>query len=176
LSHRIIDAEFAYAIPDEIPSEHAAPFMCAGASVYEALDAGSVKPSDRVGVVGLGGLGSMLILFAKAQGCAVTAISATGGNEDKIRSAFELGADEFRTATEADTRVRVDAASGEIVREEAQSEGINVLVICSNEVPDLKTIFPLLARRAVIVLMSISTKPLVVPYMDFILPGHKVRR
>jgi len=114
-------------------------------------------------------------LFAKAQGCAVTAISATGGNEDKIRSAFDLGADEFRTATQPSTRISIDGTSDEIVREEVPSSGINVLVICSNEVPDLKTIFPLLARRAVIVLMSISTKPLVVPYMDFILPGHTVR-
>jgi len=149
--------------------------MCAGASVYEALRAGAVRPNDRVGVLGLGGLGSMLILFAKAQGCAVTAISATGANDDKIQSAFELGADEFRAAIHPEECVFRDSASGDVKSRLAPYSNINVLVICSNEVPDLKTIFPLLARRAVIVLMSISKKSLVVPYMDFILPGHKVR-
>lgn len=42
--------------------------MCAGASTYEALKAAGTKSDDRVGVVGIGGLGHMAILFASAMG------------------------------------------------------------------------------------------------------------
>ena len=51
---------------------------------------------------------------------------------------------------------------------------IDVLLITSNAVRDLKGYFPLLARRATIVLMTIQQKPISIPYMPFILPGHKL--
>lgn len=178
--YRIIDADFAYPIPDSIPSLHVGPLMCAGASVYEALHAAGTRPSDRVGVVGLGGLGSMAIIFANAMGCAVTAISGSGASgTDKVDSVFELGADEFRTAKEPNVALRRKDPSKDathpVLKDETLAQNINVLLICANGIPDLATLFPLLARRAVIVFMTIQEQPLVIPYMPFILPGHKVR-
>jgi len=139
--------------------------MCAGASTYEALDAAGTKPHHRVGVVGLGGLGHMAILFAKAMGCAVTVFS--GSAQKAARDAFELGADEYRILSNINTPIRSSGAH-------EQEALIDVLLICANETPDLDKILPFLARRAAIVLMSIQQKPLIIPYMPFILPGHKI--
>ncbi|KAI5209215.1 GroES-like protein [Aureobasidium subglaciale] len=173
----IIDADFAYHIPPEIPSWQAGVFMCAGASTYEALDAAGTKPHHRIGVVGLGGLGHMAVLFAKAMGCVVTVFSGSFGRaESKAEDAFKLGADELRTLSDIDTTLRPGrseylSAGGN----ETQSVSlVDVLLVCCNETPDLEKILPFLARRATIVLMSIQQKPLVVPYMPFILPGHKI--
>ncbi|KAL1875405.1 hypothetical protein Daus18300_003144 [Diaporthe australafricana] len=174
--YRIIDAEFVYKIPDDITSVDAGPFMCAGASVYEALDAASTKPSDRVGVVGVGGLGHMALLFARAMGCGVTALFASNRqpSAQKIRDAFALGADEVRCISEDyETSFGPDGgkAAGDV------SEGtkpIDVLLVTSNGLPDWNKVLPLLNRMARIVLMSIQTEPLSIPYMPFILPGHRI--
>lgn len=159
--YRVIDADFAYQIPESISSFHAGPFMCAGASVFEALDAAGTKPGHRVGVVGVGGLGHMAILFARAMGCVVTAISQGSG---KKNDALALGADEYHAAQELATATRSNTLR----------VGIDVLLITSNAVPELELLLPLLARRATIVLMTIQQEPLSIPYMPFVLPGHRL--
>lgn len=103
-------AKFAFKIPDNLPSEHAAPMMCAGVTVYSPLvhfgNRGASSLDQRlkgmaVGVVGVGGLGHFGILFAKALGAdRVVAISR---REDKRQDALALGADEYiATAEEKD--------------------------------------------------------------------------
>ncbi|PNS19640.1 NADP-dependent alcohol dehydrogenase 7 [Sphaceloma murrayae] len=176
--YRIIDAEFAYRIPDAITSIDAGPLMCAGASVYEALDAAGTKAGDRVGVVGVGGLGHMAMLFAKAMGCSVTALFASRRpSQQKIKDAFELGADEARCiADRLNELYPTPDSRGEAgeVEEPPREMKINVLLVCSNELPDWFDILPLLDRMARIVLMSIQPKALNIPYMPFILPGHRI--
>lgn len=174
--YRIIDAEFAYKLPDTIPSVDAGPLMCAGASVYEALDAAGTKPSDRVGVVGVGGLGHMAILFARAMGCGVTALFASPRrpSTQKVQDAFALGADEARCIS-GDEMVfprDMNGATGDVG--ETTPKPINVLLITANELPDWNRVLPLLDRMARIVLMSIQAEPLTIPYMPFILPGHRI--
>lgn len=149
--------------------------MCAGASTYEALEAAGTKPGDRVGVVGIGGLGHMAILFAKAMGCAVTAI--TRGDGSKTKDIFRLGADEIRHESFLDYVLFPTSEEdewGPVGTNIPQPMSIDVLLITSNAVRDLKGYFPLLARRATIVLMTIQQKPISIPYMPFILPGHKL--
>lgn len=155
---------FVNRIPDAIASEHAAPLMCAGASTYEALMAAEAQPSDRVGVVGIGGLGHMAVLFAKAMGCAVTAISDT---PDKKEDAKEMGADEFiLLEQEQQTKSLADKV--------VESSPIDVLLLCANEIPSLAGLIPLLARRARIVCMTIQQSPIEIPYMPFVLPGLRI--
>lgn len=176
--YHIISADFAYHIPAQIPSWQAGVFMCAGASTYEALDAAGTKPHHRVGVVGLGGLGHMAVLFAKAMGCAVTVLSgSTQKAESKAKDAFELGADEVRMLDNINNALRPGSHGeiGSINREKNNSKSlVDVLLICANETPDFEKVLPFLARRATIVLMSIQQQPLIIPYMPFILPGHRI--
>jgi alcohol dehydrogenase (NADP+) len=151
--------------------------MCAGASTYEALDAAGTKPGDRVGVVGVGGLGHMGIIFAKAMGCGVTAITS---EPSKISSLFKLGADEVRTTDKlhlsyTQTRSTHDSQdSPPQTTDLPQPMSVDVLLITSNAIPDLNAYFGLLARRATIVLMTIQQDAISVPYMSFVLPGHRL--
>ena len=165
-----MNAEFTYKIPDSILSLHAAPLMCAGASVFEALHAAGAQKGDRVGIVGLGGLGHMATLFATAMGCSVTILS---NGEQKLEDAFKLGATQFRDTTKLTTSITRNL-DGELQRHESASFQINILLITSNAVPRLLTLLPLLARRATIVLMTIQQDSLEVPYLQFVLPGHKL--
>eukprot|EP00850_Spirogloea_muscicola_P014670 SM000107S14036 [mRNA] locus=s107:108433:110861:+ [translate_table: standard] len=83
-------ASYAFKIPDSIPSEKAAPLLCAGVTVYNPLSR-HVKEGMTVGIHGIGGLGHLGVQFAKAMGCKVYAI--TGHAQEKRAITEQLGAD-----------------------------------------------------------------------------------
>lgn len=102
---RIKDARFAYAIPDALDSAGTAPLLCGGQTVWTPLRQ-QTKAGDKVGILGLGGLGSMAIKFARALGTTVTALSST---EAKREEALGMGAHSF--VAHADQEA-LDAAAG----------------------------------------------------------------
>lgn len=86
----VVGAEYAMKIPDAIDFVDAAPFLCAGLTVYGGLKNATVRPGQRVAILGMGGLGHMAIPIAKALGAEVIAMTST---ESKQQIAMELGAD-----------------------------------------------------------------------------------
>jgi D-arabinose 1-dehydrogenase-like Zn-dependent alcohol dehydrogenase len=92
IAHYYIGVEtYLHRIPENLASEHAAPLQCAGATTYNAL-VSVVKPGERVGVIGLGGLGHLAVQFAAKLGTTVAVFSTTKDKEDEAR---QLGATEF---------------------------------------------------------------------------------
>jgi alcohol/geraniol dehydrogenase (NADP+) len=92
------NARFVIPIPDALKSEHAAPLLCGGITVYNPLRTHGVNPSSRVGIVGIGGLGHIAVQFARAFGAEVTAFSSSAGKEEEIRA---LGAHHFVNSRES---------------------------------------------------------------------------
>jgi D-arabinose 1-dehydrogenase-like Zn-dependent alcohol dehydrogenase len=82
---------YLHKIPHGLASEHAAPLQCAGATTYNAL-VQVVKPGERVGIVGIGGLGHLAIQFAQKFGTEVVVFSTSKSKEDEAK---KLGASEF---------------------------------------------------------------------------------
>jgi NADPH:quinone reductase-like Zn-dependent oxidoreductase len=74
-------------IPDGMDSADAAPLMCAGATVFNAIHAHGVEPAHRVGIVGVGGLGHLCIMvcFAFASFIFCLLISRPVRSEDGLR-------------------------------------------------------------------------------------------
>jgi alcohol/geraniol dehydrogenase (NADP+) len=87
-----VNSRFAIPVPEALESENAAPLLCGGITVYSPLRNHGVRPSSRVGIVGIGGLGHLGIQFAKAFGAEVTALSTS---KDKEAEALKLGAHHF---------------------------------------------------------------------------------
>jgi len=87
-----VNSRFAIPVPKVLESETVGPLLCAGITVYSPLRNHGVRPSSRVGVVGIGGLGHLGLQFAKAFGAEVTALSTS---KDKEAEALEMGADHF---------------------------------------------------------------------------------
>jgi D-arabinose 1-dehydrogenase-like Zn-dependent alcohol dehydrogenase len=79
-------------LPDELECQYAAPLMCGGATVWGALTSDGIKPGDRVGIAGIGGIGHMAIQFASTLGCDVVVFSSDAAKRDE---AIGLGAKEF---------------------------------------------------------------------------------
>ena len=88
-SHLTVDSQFAFAIPEQLASENAAPLLCGGITVYSPLQRLNVRHFHRVGIVGIGGLGHLAVQFAAAMGAEVTAFSTS---ESKAELARSLGA------------------------------------------------------------------------------------
>jgi uncharacterized zinc-type alcohol dehydrogenase-like protein len=76
-------------LPGELELQSAGPLFCGGITVFNPLVQFDVKPTDRVAVIGIGGLGHMALQFLNAWGCKVTAFTST---EAKRAEALQLGA------------------------------------------------------------------------------------
>ncbi|KAH7068568.1 alcohol dehydrogenase-like protein [Paraphoma chrysanthemicola] len=108
-----VSAHFALAIPAGLKSEHAAPMMCGGITVYAPLIANGAGPGKKVGIVGVGGLGHFGILFAAALGSdSVVAISR---RRNKERDARAMGATEYIATSEDDKWARKHSRSLDLI-------------------------------------------------------------
>ena len=86
------EAALVVPLPEQIEAETAGPLFCAGITVFNPLVQLDIKPTDRVGVIGIGGLGHLALRFVDAWGCEVTAFSTSPEKEAEAR---EFGADHF---------------------------------------------------------------------------------
>jgi alcohol/geraniol dehydrogenase (NADP+) len=93
------DAAAVLPIPDGVDPRTAGPLMCGGVTVFTPFLQYSVSPTDRVGVIGLGGLGHMAVKLANAWGCEVTVFTSTGS---KATEAMKMGAHHVLDSHDAD--------------------------------------------------------------------------
>jgi len=87
----VVEEDFVLTVPRNLPLEKVAPLLCAGITTWSPLRHWKIKKGDKVGVIGLGGLGHMGVKFAKAMGAHVVMITTS---ESKGADAMKLGADE----------------------------------------------------------------------------------
>jgi len=97
--YMVAPAEAVALMPDDLPSDEAAPLLCAGITVYNALRNSGARAGDLVAVQGIGGLGHLGIQYARQMGFHTVAIGRGG---DKQPLAQKLGA---RTLTLTQARV-----------------------------------------------------------------------
>lgn len=87
-----VDEKFVLRIPDSLDPAAAAPLLCAGITTYSPLKHWKVGPGQKVGVIGLGGLGHMGVKLAHAMGAKVVMITTS---PEKGKDARKLGAAEI---------------------------------------------------------------------------------
>lgn len=113
----IAEATGCVRLPDGLPFDHAAPMMCAGFTTMSAYRRAAPASSDRIAVLGLGGLGHLAVQIAKAHGHEVVVVT---GSKGKAEDARRLGADHV---------VEVQAHAGS---ELADVGGADVVLATSN--------------------------------------------
>ena len=82
-------AEWAIPLPDGVDAKKAGPLFCGGITVFNPIVQFGVRPTDKVGVVGIGGLGHMALQFLNKWGCEVTAFTSSDAKRDE---AISMGA------------------------------------------------------------------------------------
>ena len=102
----VVREDFVVRIPENLDPASAAPLLCAGITTYSPLQHYGVEPGDKVGVLGMGGLGHMGIKFAKAMGAEVTLFTRSAAKAEEAR---RQGADHVIVSTDAE---QMKAAAG----------------------------------------------------------------
>ncbi|MDP5200612.1 NAD(P)-dependent alcohol dehydrogenase [Flavobacterium sp. DG2-3] len=92
-----VDESFVPHISDKLDLSAVAPLLCAGITTYSPLKHWKVGPGQKVGIVGIGGLGHMGIKIAKAMGAHVVVFTTS---LSKTEDAKRLGADEVVLSTD----------------------------------------------------------------------------
>jgi len=92
-----VDENYVLRIPENIPLDQAAPLLCAGITTFSPLRHWKIKAGDKVGVIGLGGLGHMGVKLAAAMGAEVTVFSSSN---KKKADALRMGAKNFVNTSE----------------------------------------------------------------------------
>ncbi|WP_370691401.1 NAD(P)-dependent alcohol dehydrogenase [Methylicorpusculum sp.] len=95
----VVDEAFVLHIPENLDLSATAPLLCAGITTYSPLRHNNVGQGQKVGVVGLGGLGHMGVKLAKALGAHVVVFTHSPG---KVKDALRLGADEVVNSNDED--------------------------------------------------------------------------
>jgi len=76
---------WAVPLPDALSAADSGPLLCGGITVFAPLLELGIRPTDRVGVVGIGGLGHLALKFCKAWGCEVTAFTSSDSKAGEAR-------------------------------------------------------------------------------------------
>jgi D-arabinose 1-dehydrogenase-like Zn-dependent alcohol dehydrogenase len=156
--YMISPAEAVAAIPDDLPAADAAPLLCAGITVYNALRNSGARAGDLVAVQGIGGLGHLGIQYAKQMGFRTFAI---GRGKDKEALARKLGATHY-----------VDIAAGDPVAELQKFGGARFILATAPDSKSMSAIFNGLSSNGELIVVGASTDPLGVSPLQLI-PGRK---
>lgn len=139
----IVDQHFVVSIAQNLPLAGVAPLLCAGVTVWSPLRYFNVKAGDRVGVVGLGGLGHMAVKLASAMGAEVTLFTTS---PEKGEDARRLGASRVVVSRDA---AQMDAAR----------TSLDVIIDCVAAPHDLDPYLATLRTNGRLVLVGIPDSP-----------------
>jgi alcohol/geraniol dehydrogenase (NADP+) len=131
-------------LPDALDFKKAGPLFCGGVTVFNPIVQNNVKPTDRVGVIGIGGLGHLALAFLNKWGCEVTAFTSS---DSKYEEALKLGAHKV-----------VNTRDKEALKKIAGS--LNFVLSTVNAVLDWQSYIESLAPKGRFVTVGILTDPI----------------
>jgi len=139
----VVDENYVLRIPSSLPPAGAAPLLCAGITTYSPLKRFGVKPGDRVGVVGLGGLGHMGVKIARAMGAEVTVFSTSPRKQEDAK---RLGATNFVVSKDPEAMKSVAGR-------------FNVILDTVSGAHDMNAYLNALRRDGTLVVVGVSVEP-----------------
>lgn len=152
--YMVAPAEAVAAIPEDLAAEDAAPLLCAGITVYNALRNSGARAGDTVAVHGIGGLGHLGLQYARCMGFRTIAI---GRGTDKAALAEKLGAHHY-----------IDTNSGSAAQELEKLGGAALILATAPDSKSMSELFGGLAPNGKLMVVGASTDPLTISPMQVI--------
>jgi D-arabinose 1-dehydrogenase-like Zn-dependent alcohol dehydrogenase len=141
----VVPAEAVAKIPEGLSAEEAAPLMCAGITVFNALRNSGARAGDRVAVQGIGGLGHLAVQYAHKMGFDTIAI---GRGKDKEALARQLGARQYVDSTQKDWAAAF------------QPQGVRVALATAPDAQSIGELFGTLGDNGKVVMVGAPAAPL----------------
>jgi D-arabinose 1-dehydrogenase-like Zn-dependent alcohol dehydrogenase len=152
--YMVTPAEAVAAIPDDLQAAEAAPLLCAGITVFNALRNSGARAGDLVAVQGIGGLGHLGIQYARQMGFRTFAI---GRGKDKEALARKLGASHY-----------VDAAAGDPAGELQKFGGARVILATAPDSKSISAVIDGLSTNGKLLVVGASPEPITVTPIQLI--------
>ena len=152
--YMIAPAEAVAAIPDELEAADAAPLLCAGITVFNALRNSGARAGDLVAVQGIGGLGHLGVQYARQMGFRTLAI---GRGKDKEALARKLGAFHF-----------IDTAAGDPVVELQKLGGAHVILATAPDSKSMSALVSGLSKNGKLIVVGAGSDPIAVTPIQLI--------
>ena len=159
--YMVAPAEAVAAIPEDLPAAEAAPLLCAGITVYNALRNAHARAGDLVAVQGIGGLGHLGIQYARQMGFHTIAIGR-GGDKDPL--AKKLGAHEY-----IDTGMN---AAPETLR---SLGGARVILATAPDAKSISALIGGLAPGGTLVVVGVAPEPLSIDLLQIVLSRRSIQ-
>jgi D-arabinose 1-dehydrogenase-like Zn-dependent alcohol dehydrogenase len=159
--YMIAPAEAVAALPDEIAAPEAAPLLCAGITVFNALRHSGAGPGDLVAVQGIGGLGHLGVQYARQMGFRTFAI---GRGRDKEALARKLGASHY-----------VDTATDDPVAELQKAGGARVILATAPDSKSMSALMNGLGPDGKLMIVGASGDPLSVTPLQLIMARKSIQ-
>ena len=125
----VVQESFCLKIGSNLDLAKVAPLLCAGITTYSPLRHWKVGPGQRVGVVGLGGLGHMAVKFARSFGAHVVVFTTS---ENKVQDAMKLGAHEVVISKNAEAMKKEAGKFNFIINTVSAPHDVNIYIQCLN--------------------------------------------
>lgn len=154
-------AAYVAPLPDNLAFAEVAPLMCAGLTVFSGLRHAGFEPGNKVAVIGLGGLGHMGVLFARAMGGRVAVLSTSADKQDEAR---ELGAERF-------INLKTESPS-EALR--AWEGGADIILATPPAAEPMMAAFPGLALNGTMVVLGAPPDNIAVSPMELIMGRRRL--
>jgi D-arabinose 1-dehydrogenase-like Zn-dependent alcohol dehydrogenase len=156
--YMIAPAEAVAALPEGLSAEEAAPLMCAGMTVFNALRNSGARAGDLVAVQGIGGLGHLAVQFADKMGFDTIAI---GRGKDKEAFARQMGARHYVDSTQKDWPAAI-----------RQLGGAHVALATAPDAKSIAELLGTLGPNGKIVMVAAPAEPLILNATAMIFPKH----
>lgn len=155
-----VPADALAAVPAALQSAEAAPLLCAGLTMFNALRNSGAKPPDTVAIQGLGGLGHLGVQFAAKMGFNTVVISRS----DNSKLAHELGARHYIDSSREDVAAALQKLGGAKV----------VLATAPNNAAMADTIGGL-GHAGKLVVLGVSSEPLPVSTIPMMVQKQSIQ-
>ncbi len=155
-----VPADCLVPLPAEIEFADAAPFSCAGLTVYAGLKNAGLRPGQRAAMLGIGGLGHLGLQIARAMGAEVIALTSS---ESKQEIARQLGAHHVLPATGREFGKRL-----------RELGGADVVVSTTMDFQTIRDVMDGLLPQGTLVLASLTAGRLPIDPRSFILAQQRV--
>jgi uncharacterized zinc-type alcohol dehydrogenase-like protein len=154
----VVDADFVFRVPNGLDPAGAAPLLCAGITTYSPLHHWKVSKGQKVGIVGLGGLGHMGVKFAKALGAHVVLFTTS---PKKTQDGIRLGASEV-VISKNEAEMQKHAGSFDFILDAVSAEH------------DVNAYLNLVKRNGTLTLIGAPEKPLPVAAFSLLLNRRRL--
>lgn len=152
----VVDQDFVLRMPENLDLAAAAPLLCAGVTTWSPLKHWNVGPGQKVGIVGIGGLGHMGVKLAKAMGAEVVVITTS---PSKVDDAKRLGADDVILSTDTEQM-------------KANNNSLHFILDCVSAEHDVNSYLRLLKTDGTLAIVGAPEHPLPIAAFSLI-PGRK---